>query len=141
MRLALCALCLLAACTLPPNIIQPNCKMTVTGVVPSQQGWVYCSTAATDDNLQSFSVRDGDGNALVVTAPGSGSFTCGKPNLEIELQFNGALQIAGCDPPSKCTAKSGSCTVEISQFSVGDKQASSGNLTPFAAVSPTSSAG
>jgi hypothetical protein len=130
-----------AGCTLPPNVIQPNCQMHVTGVVPSQKGWVYCATAAADNNLASFTVRDGDGNAIVVTAPGSGSFSCGKPNLEIELQFNGALQIAGCDPIATCAQTSGSCNVDISQFSVGDKQAFSGSLTAFAAAAPMSSAG
>ena len=145
-RLVSCALAFaiavgLGACTLPPNLIAPNCKMTVTGVVPSKQGWVYCSTAATDDNLSSFTVRDGDGNALVVTAPGSGSFTCGKPNVAIALQFNGALQLAGCSPVATCAETSGSCTVEIGKFSVGDKQAFSGTVTAFAAAGPTSSAG
>jgi hypothetical protein len=137
----LLAVVVAAGCTLPPNVIQANCQMRVTGVVPSQKGWVYCSTAAADNNLASFTVRDGDGNAIVVTAPGSGSFTCGKPNLEIELQFNGALQIAGCDPVTSCAQTSGSCTVDISQFSVGDKQAFSGSLTAFAAAAPMSSAG
>jgi hypothetical protein len=142
MRSLWCALVVaVMGCTLPPNLIQPNCKMNVSGIVPGKQGWVYCSTAAADDNLSSFTVRDGEGNAIVVTAPGSGSFICGKPNLEIELQFNGALQIAGCDPVTTCAQKSGSCSVTISQFTVGDKQAFSGNLSAFAAASPTSSDG
>src|SRR5437588_5871787 len=141
MRPGACALFVfaVASCTLPPNVIQPNCKMSVTGVVPSKQGWVYCSTAAGDDGLSSFTVRDGDGNAVVVTAPGSGSFTCGKPNVAIELQFNGALQLAGCSPVATCAEKSGSCTVDISKFSVGEAQSFSGDVTAFAAASPTGS--
>jgi hypothetical protein len=143
MRAFACALVAasLTGCTLPPNVIKPNCKMTVGGIVPSAQGWVYCATAPADSGLQQFSVRDETGNAIVVTAPGTGSFSCGKPNLELELQFNGALDIAGCDPVATCTRTLGSCTVEISSFSVGAKQAFSADITAFAAAAPMSSSG
>lgn len=130
-----------AGCTLPPNVDSPNCKMTVSGVEPSKQGWVYCSVDSVDDNLSRFIVRDGTGNSVMVIAPGPGSFECGKPNLEIELEYDGAVDIAGCSPAASCGAVSGSCTIDITQFSAGPKQAFSASITAFAAAAPSSSVG
>jgi hypothetical protein len=126
--LALVATIGMLGCTLPPNVIQPNCKMTIGGVEPSAQGWVYCATDTTDDNLLQFTVRDGTGNALVVIAPGTGTFVCGKPNLEVELQFNGALAIAGCDPAASCMTTTGSCNATLTKFSAGGTQSFAGTL-------------